>query len=188
MMLRIGAALCGAWMLLAFIPACAQSGLASVYGTESGKTASGEPARPDGFTAAHRTLPLGTRVRVTNRRNGRSVVLRINDRGPYVAGRVIDVTPAAAHALGFSGLAPCDGRTRRRLVAIALAHNEDAAVGVLHRDVTGLVGRHVPHDALDLAHLVAARARTLYRRLQAQGLMLLDALDLAQLIIAVGVT
>jgi rare lipoprotein A len=106
MILRVGAALCGAWMLFAFVPVKAQSGIASVYGTESGKTASGEAARPTGLTAAHRTLPLGSRVRVTNKNNGRSVVVRINDRGPYVAGRVIDVTPAAAHALGFSGLAP----------------------------------------------------------------------------------
>lgn len=58
------------------------------------------------MTAAHRTLPIGTFVRVTNRRSGRSVVVRINDRGPFVRGRIIDVTPAAAHVLGFSGLAP----------------------------------------------------------------------------------
>jgi rare lipoprotein A len=58
------------------------------------------------MTAAHRSLPFGTKVRVTNRRNGRSVVVRINDRGPFVRGRVIDVTPAGARALGFSGLAP----------------------------------------------------------------------------------
>jgi len=57
------------------------------------------------MTAAHRSLPFGTMVRVTNRSTGRSVVVRINDRGPFVRGRVIDVTPAAAHALGFSGLA-----------------------------------------------------------------------------------
>jgi len=106
MITRIGAALCGAWMLFAFVPAKAQSGIASVYGTESGKTASGEPARPSGLTAAHRTLPLGSHVRVTNKNNGRSVVVRINDRGPYIGGRIIDLTPAAAHALGFSGLAP----------------------------------------------------------------------------------
>jgi rare lipoprotein A len=105
-MLRLGAALCGAWMLFAFVPAKAQSGIASIYGTESGKTASGEPARPNGLTAAHRTLPLGSHVRVTNRNNGRSVVVRINDRGPVVGGRIIDLTPAAARALGFSGLAP----------------------------------------------------------------------------------
>jgi rare lipoprotein A len=58
------------------------------------------------MTAAHRTLPFGTLVRVTYQRSGRSVVVRINDRGPFVRGRVIDVTPAAARALGFSGLAP----------------------------------------------------------------------------------
>jgi rare lipoprotein A len=56
------------------------------------------------MTAAHRSLPFGTKVKVTNRRNGRSAVVRINDRGPYVRGRVIDVTPAVAGALGFSGL------------------------------------------------------------------------------------
>jgi rare lipoprotein A len=84
----------------------AQSGIASVYSYKSGKTASGERAHSSGLTAAHRTLPFGTKVRVTNKRNGRSVVVRINDRGPFVRGRVIDVTPAAASALGFSGLAP----------------------------------------------------------------------------------
>lgn len=70
------------------------------------KTASGERANPTELTAAHRTLPFGTHVRVTNRRNGRSVTVRINDRGPFVRGRVIDITPAGARALGFSGLAP----------------------------------------------------------------------------------
>lgn len=107
MVLRVSAALCGVWMMFACaLPAQAQSGIASIYGYESGKTASGEPAAPGGLTAAHRTLPLGSHVRVTNTRNGRSVVVRINDRGPYVAGRIIDLTPAAARALGFSGLAP----------------------------------------------------------------------------------
>ncbi|MGA8157679.1 MAG: septal ring lytic transglycosylase RlpA family protein [Rhodoplanes sp.] len=80
----------------------AQSGMASVYHGQ--RTASGEYAHAHKMTAAHRSLPFGTKVRVTNRRNGRSVVVRINDRGPYVRGRVIDVTPAAADALGFSGL------------------------------------------------------------------------------------
>lgn len=79
-----------------------QSGVASVYHGE--RTANGEYAHAHKMTAAHRSLPFGTKVRVTNRRNGRSVVVRINDRGPYVRGRVIDVTPAAASALGFSGL------------------------------------------------------------------------------------
>jgi rare lipoprotein A len=82
------------------------SGIASIYGYGGSATASGERARPGGLTAAHRTLPFGTHVRVTNKSNGRSVVVRINDRGPFVRGRVIDLTPAGAHALGFSGLAP----------------------------------------------------------------------------------
>ena len=86
--------------------AMAETGIASVYAYSGGKTASGERANPGGFTAAHRTLKFGTQVRVTNRRNGRNVVVRINDRGPFVRGRVIDITPAAARALGFSGLAP----------------------------------------------------------------------------------
>jgi rare lipoprotein A len=82
-----------------------QSGVASVYSTESGSgTASGQKLNPGALTAAHRSLPFGTKVRVTNKNNGRSVVVTINDRGPFVRGRVIDVTPAAAQALGFSGL------------------------------------------------------------------------------------
>ena len=84
------------------------SGTASVYSlAHSGrKTASGEIHRASALTAAHRTLAFGTQVKVTNRRNGRSVVVRINDRGPFVRSRVIDLSPAAAKALGFSGLAP----------------------------------------------------------------------------------
>jgi rare lipoprotein A len=81
------------------------SGIASVYDQSSGvSTASGEPLREDAMTAAHRTLPFGTIVRVTNRRNGQVAVVRINDRGPFVRGRVIDLSPAAGHALGLSGL------------------------------------------------------------------------------------
>jgi rare lipoprotein A len=79
-----------------------QGGIASVY--SGGRTASGERASPRQLTAAHRFLPFGTMVRVTSRASGRSVVVRINDRGPYVRGRVIDLTPAAASVLGFSGL------------------------------------------------------------------------------------
>jgi rare lipoprotein A len=81
----------------------AQEGIASVYSGE--RTANGEYARAAGLTAAHRTLPFGTRVRVTNHQTGRSVVVRINDRGPFVSGRIIDLTPAGARALGMDGLA-----------------------------------------------------------------------------------
>jgi rare lipoprotein A len=80
------------------------TGLASVYAYRAGRTASGEPSNAAALTAAHRTLPFGTKVRVTNKRNGRAVVVRINDRGPFIRSRVIDISPAAAHELGFSGL------------------------------------------------------------------------------------
>jgi rare lipoprotein A len=80
------------------------SGIASVY--SGGTTASGERMSPGAMTAAHRTLPFGTKVTVVNRRNGRSAVVRINDRGPFVHGRVIDLSPAAARALGVNGLVP----------------------------------------------------------------------------------
>jgi rare lipoprotein A len=104
---RSAVVFCGALFMLACpAVAMAQSGIASVYGYDGQKTANGERASSHGMTAAHRTLPFGTHVRVTNTRNGRSVVVRINDRGPFVRGRVIDLTPAAAKALGFSGLAP----------------------------------------------------------------------------------
>ena len=83
----------------------ASYGIASFYGNDS-ETASGERFDAHELTAAHRTLPFGTRVRVTNHSNGHSVVVTINDRGPFVHGRIIDVTPAAAHVLGMSGLAP----------------------------------------------------------------------------------
>jgi rare lipoprotein A len=99
--------ICGVAALIAgSTSALAESGIASVYVHSGSNTASGERANPAGLTAAHRTLAFGTHVRVTNRRNGRSITVRINDRGPFVRGRVIDITPAGALSLGFSGLAP----------------------------------------------------------------------------------
>jgi len=81
------------------------SGIASFYGNHyHGRTARGERYDPGKFTAAHRTLPFGTRVRVTNLRNHKSVTVVINDRGPFVRGRVLDLSKAAAQALHFSGL------------------------------------------------------------------------------------
>jgi rare lipoprotein A len=79
-------------------------GMASVYHDRI--TANGEHMNPDAMTAAHKSLPMGSRVTVTNRHNGRSATVRINDRGPYVTGRVIDLSPGAARALGVDGLAP----------------------------------------------------------------------------------
>jgi rare lipoprotein A len=76
-------------------------GIASYYGAElaGNRTASGERFNPHGLTAAHRTLPLGTKLRVTNVANGRSVVVRVNDRGPFVGKRLIDVSLGAAREI-----------------------------------------------------------------------------------------
>jgi rare lipoprotein A len=88
--LSLAIALCS----IAIGPVYAESGMASFYG--SGDTASGEATNSSGLTAAHRSLPFGTHVRVTNIGNGRTVIVRITDRGPYRRGRIIDVSHAAA--------------------------------------------------------------------------------------------
>jgi rare lipoprotein A len=80
----------------------AGGGLASYY-WQPQRVASGGWFNPNALTAAHKTLPFGTKVRVTNRHNGRSVVVTINDRGPYVAGRVIDLSSRAAGVIGMKG-------------------------------------------------------------------------------------
>ena len=81
-------------------------GIASWYGYpfHGRAAANGEIYDMEKFTAAHRTLPFGTLVRVINLDNEKTVEVRINDRGPFVRGRILDVTPAGARALGFSGL------------------------------------------------------------------------------------
>jgi peptidoglycan lytic transglycosylase len=109
---------------LAAVPGCAgkgpapghaslEVGMASYYGKahQGKRTASGERFDRHALTAAHRTLPFGSRVKVTNLANGRSVVVRINDRGPFAEGRVIDLSEAAARELRFVG----SGTTRVRL-------------------------------------------------------------------------
>jgi len=85
----------------------AQAQVATYYGNEFAghRTASGERFNPGAMTAAHRTLPFGTRVRVTNSHNGRSVIVRINDRGPFVKGRSIDLSSGAARAIGMGSTA-----------------------------------------------------------------------------------
>jgi rare lipoprotein A len=83
-----------------------QTGAASWYGPgfHGKKTANSERLNTHDLTAAHKTLPFGTQVRVTNERPGTSVAVRINDRGPYAHGRVIDLSKAAAQAVGISGI------------------------------------------------------------------------------------
>ena len=111
-MLAAAAALAFGVALQAATPAAAgesaASGLASWYGPgfHGKRTASGEKFDAGALTAAHRTLPFGTQVRVVNKRTGRSVVVRINDRGPHARGRIIDLSRAAAHAVGLSGVTP----------------------------------------------------------------------------------
>ena len=111
-----------AWVLLTVAAGCARNlrpegtaeeGEASWYGPGlyGRKTASGEVLRPGTLTAAHRTLPFGTCLRVTNLENGRVVEVRVNDRGPYAGGRILDVSETAARALGMHG----QGVTRIRL-------------------------------------------------------------------------
>jgi rare lipoprotein A len=80
--------------------ASAQCGRASWYALTS-RTASGERMNPSAMTAAHRSLPFGTKLKVTNTNNGKAVVVRINDRGPFIRGRVLDLSKAAARQLGF---------------------------------------------------------------------------------------
>lgn len=98
-------ALLSVGMAFAYFPNAAlasegQCGRASWYALTS-KTASGERMNPAAMTAAHRTLPLGTKVKVTNQANGKSLVVRINDRGPFIKGRVLDLSKGAASRLGF---------------------------------------------------------------------------------------
>jgi rare lipoprotein A len=101
-----------------------QEGLASWYGPgfHSGRTANGEPYDMNGFSAAHKTLPLPSVAEITNLENGRTIRVRINDRGPFVSGRIIDLSKGAAQTLGVTGLSkiklkflgPAEPRTGRR--------------------------------------------------------------------------
>lgn len=94
-----------AGVMVSHTAAKADCGTASWY-HEGARTATGERYNPDGISAAHRTLPFGTRVLVTHKRTGRTVVVRINDRGPFIRGRIIDLSRGAKRVLGMDGLAP----------------------------------------------------------------------------------
>ena len=93
------------------IPVRAEDCVASVYAVGGSsqrgtKTASGIPLNDNDMTAAHKSLPFGSKVKVTNQKNGHAVTVTITDRGPYVKGRCIDLSKAGAGALGFAGLTP----------------------------------------------------------------------------------
>ncbi|GAA4781344.1 septal ring lytic transglycosylase RlpA family protein [Olivibacter ginsenosidimutans] len=99
-------------LLMACAPRLHQTGGASYYGDEfkGRRTASGQKFRQHKLTAAHKTLPFGTKVKVKNLNNGRTVKVKINDRGPFVSGRIIDLSKKAARRLGMlqSGTAPVE--------------------------------------------------------------------------------
>jgi rare lipoprotein A len=108
----LGVALLAAALVLMRTEPSAAAGAASCGGASwyalTSKTASGERMNPAKLTAAHRSLKFGTQVKVTNQRNGRSVIVRINDRGPFTRWRIMDLSRAAAHELDYvrSGVAP----------------------------------------------------------------------------------
>ncbi len=101
----------------------AQRGMASYY-KSGNRTASGERFNPMGLTAAHRSLPFGTKVRVTQVKSGRSVVVRINDRGPFVGGRIIDLSLGAARAIGLN----LSGVARVEIDILSLGHGQTVAL------------------------------------------------------------
>ena len=118
-----------------------QTGKASFY-KHGHRTASGERFNPRDYTAAHRTLPFGTRVLVTNLKNGKSVIVRINDRGPHVKGRIIDLSYGAAQVVGLVAL----GVTQVKIVplqksaAAAAPRDSSAPVPVAAADSGDMVG------------------------------------------------
>lgn len=136
----------------------AQCGTASWY-HEGARTATGERYNPDGITAAHRTLPFGTRVQVRNQRTGRTVVVRINDRGPFIRGRIIDLSRGAKRVLGMDGLASVciavlgrggstyasadegEGRSATRRSRVRLAANGESRTSRRYRHVASLSRR-----------------------------------------------
>jgi rare lipoprotein A len=146
--------------LIALVASSAKAetiGKASFYGKELAghRTASGERFSPSALTAAHRSLPFGTRLKLTNTANGRSVLVRINDRGPFVRGRTLDVSLAAAQALGFVGRGTASLRIEpagaaRSPVALtipapALDANAPARVSTLPEDTGTEVGDASPY-------------------------------------------
>jgi rare lipoprotein A len=128
------------------------SGVASIY--SDSRTASGEAMNSGAMTAAHRSLPFGTHVTVVNKNNGRSVVVRINDRGPFVRGRVIDLSPAAARALGVDGLASVSLSVLRRAERHADAGEQATQAA------TAKSGDPDHADRVDVDHVDAPRATT----------------------------
>ena len=151
----------GAALLLPGLAQADQVGHASWYALHS-RTASGEMMNPSEMTAAHRSLPFGTKVLVENLTNGRSVVVRINDRGPFVGGRIIDVSKAAASVLGMLG----SGTSRVKVSASGggspqIARSSGASVKVASASggsrKMGNVSRNTPANAGNTSAIRSAK-------------------------------
>jgi peptidoglycan lytic transglycosylase len=110
------------------------------------------------MTAAHRSLPFGTRVTVVNRNNGRSVVVRINDRGPFVRGRVIDLSPAAARVLGIDSLASVSLSVVRQAEKRAETAVEQPSQAAVAQDGQPDYADRSGGDRVEAAHVEATRA------------------------------
>jgi len=123
--------------------ALAETCIASHYGYSGGRTASGERMNPSAMTAAHRSKPFGSQVTVTSQRSGRSVTVRINDRGPFIRGRCIDLSTGAAHALGMAGIekVSLNWASRIRLCRLTKPQALRGLVRGLHRLWTARVHR-----------------------------------------------
>jgi rare lipoprotein A len=142
--------------------ALAQCGTASWY-HEGARTANGERYRPDGISAAHRTLPFGTRVQVRNQRTGRVITVRINDRGPFIRGRIIDLSRGAQRALGMGGLAPVClavlGRGESRVASAEDGEQRYLRRRARARSVAALDGSRIERKSVRTKHRLAKAPR-----------------------------
>lgn len=147
----------GCYRVLASGGGYRESGVASWYGRrDAGRpTASGAPFNPNAMRIAHKTLPFGTWVRIRNRDNGREAVAMVDDRGPFVGGRIIDATPAVAQRLGFQG----EGTARVRVTAVPVAELDAAQKEAARADEQSALSyaRRHPHGVAAEAGHVALR-------------------------------
>ena len=138
--------------------ALAQCGTASWY-HEGARTANGERYRPDGISAAHRSLPFGTVVQVRNQRTGRTVTVRINDRGPFIGGRIIDLSRGAKQVLGMDGLAPVCLAVLGRGPRVASAEKDGSAVTTRRRARVASVSGEIKTSVRKRSRIASLRSK-----------------------------
>ena len=152
------------------------TGKASFYATKFGgrRTANGEKLHHDSMTCAHRTLPFGTRLRVKNPANGREVIVRVNDRGPFVRGRIVDLSRAAAHKLGIiaQGIAVVEverlneKKTKPKTIPFLLDEDETELpeLEINHRHSTDVRRMARPNEGTQLAAFRRTESRLRFQR------------------------